>query len=212
MTQPAPVPPSDFLRRFICDPAITTFPCTDIPKELVLARMGIITPGAIDGLDKVRLEKLIQTTEELHARRNDPDYWMIPQLDTMVLLVNDVIDVDGNFLSDEIEVEPLLRKDLRSGDERQLWDDVAGWWLYPNSQKPCPAILTKPEAEFLQIACHWIDPNPRRPRPFFWAIQDMVWDVFKGSPPLVEKRIRQLARHIHEHRTEEPDHTALSRL
>lgn len=202
----------DLLRRIICDPAIITFPGTDIPKELVLTRMGIITPGAIDGIDLARLDKLIQTTEQLHTRCKDPDHWLIPQLDTLVLLVNDVIDLRGRFLSDEIEVEPLLRKGLRRGNGRQFWDEVAGWWLYPNSQKPCPTILARREADFLQIACHWIDPNLRRPRPFFWAIQDMVWDAFKGSPPLVEKRIRQLARYVHEHRDDDVDHTALSQL
>jgi len=85
-------------------------------------------------------------------------------------------------------------------------------WLYPHAKKPLPDILTKYEAETLQIICHWLDKNPRRPRPFFWAIQDMVWDQFRGSPPLAGDRMRQLAIYINEHRDDPPDFEALKRV
>lgn len=197
-------------RRILLNPDIKTFPGTDTPKDLVLTRMGILTADTL--IDEGRLAAFEKLSDETYARRNDPNFWLMNQLDITVMLMNDVIDLEGHFIADSFEVTPFLRSELRHGAERDLWNKIAGLWLYPNAQKLLPETLTKYEAETLQIICQWLSSKPRRPRPFFWVIQDMVWDQFKESPSLNEQRIRDLALYIHQHRNDPPDFEALAAI
>ncbi len=196
------------MRRLILNPDIKNFPGSDVPKDLILTRMGILTADTI--IDEERLIKFEALTDDAYKRRNDPEFWLMNQLDMTVMLMNDIIDLDGNVIGKELEVTPFLRMELRHGPERKLWNKIAGLWLYPRVQKPLPDTLTKHEAETLQMICYWLSrKEPRRPRPFFWMIQDMVWDQFRGSPPLSGDRMRQLAIYIHEHRDDPPDFEVL---
>jgi len=194
---------TNLMRRLILNPDIKNFPGSDVPKDLILTRMGILTADTV--IDEERLIKFEALIDKAYKRRNDPDFWVMNQLDMTVMLMNDIIDLDGNIIGEELEVTPFLRMELRHGAERKLWNKVAGLWLYPHAKKPLPDILTKHEAETLQIICYWLDKKPRSPRPFFWAIQDMVWGQFNGDPTLVGDRMRELAIYIHEHRNDPPN-------
>lgn len=197
-------------RAFILDPNIKHFPHNNAPKDLILTRMGIMNLDKI--IDETRLEKFETITAATYDRKDDPDFWLMAQLDITVMLMNDVIDVAGNFLSDELEMSPFLRSELRHSKGRQTLDKLLGIWLYPNADKPLPDILTKTEAELLQIICHWLDNNPRRPRPFFWALQDMAMQILKKGVVIEEGRIRALARYIHIHRNDPPDFEKLAQI
>ena len=181
-----------------------------MPKDLILTRMGILTADTI--IDENCLEKLEAISEASFARKDDPEFWLMAHLDITMMLMNDEIDLDGNFLANELNVESFLRHELRKGAERKLWNKIAGIWLYPNEQKLLPEVLTKYEAESLQIICQWLSKKPRKPRPFFWFLQDMVWDQFRGSPSLNGQRMRQLALYIHKHRNDPPNFEALARI
>ncbi|MEM7662779.1 MAG: hypothetical protein AAF292_11055 [Pseudomonadota bacterium] len=205
-------PDSDVLRRLILNPDIKHFPGSDTPKDLILSRMGILTPGSKTGIDMDRLDKWIAISDETYARRDDPSFWLMSHLENSIMLMNDIIDLDGNFIAEDIEVTPFLRKELKDGPGRKLWDKVAGVWLYPGQQKGAPEVLTKWEAETLQLVCYWLSSVPRSPRPFFWFIQDMTWGQLNGDKPIVGDRMRQLAQYIHDHRNEPPDFEKLKKI
>ena len=196
-------------RQILLVPNIKTIPGSDEPKDIVLARMGILRP---DGIDEDRLQKMEEVFDATYARRDDPNFWLMNRLHMTCLLMDQAIDLDGNILADQLEVTPLLRKELREGPERVLWNQIAGLWLYPEQKKNLPEYVSKYEAEMLQTVCAWLDNDPRRPRPFFWRIQDMTYDQFRGSPPFNGDRMRQLARFIHAHRDDPPDFERLAAL
>jgi len=66
-------------RRILLNPDIRTFPGTDTPKDLVLARMGILTADTI--IDEARLEKFEAISDQTYALKDDPKFWLMNQLD-----------------------------------------------------------------------------------------------------------------------------------
>lgn len=161
----SPTIANEMFRRMILDPNTTTIPGTDYPKDLILKRLGIQTINT--QIDEARLARFFTVVDGMIKRDTDPDYWLPNNIDLTVMLCDEMIDLDGHLLADNFEVTPFLDKSLRHSGKRQLFDRIAGIWLYPNQEKPLPDIITRAEAEFLQTVCYWLVKNLPRPRGFF---------------------------------------------
>lgn len=203
----SPITAEQMFRRMILDPGTTTIPGTNYPKAIILKRLGIQTINT--QIDEKRLAQFFAVVDGMIKRDTDPDYWLPNDLDTTVMLCDEVIDFDGNLLVDNFEVTPFLDKSLRHGGKRQLFDKIAGIWLYPNQEKPLPDIITRAEAEFLQTVCYWLVKNPPRPRGFYWEIQRMAHSQAKGRVTFDTDRLRQIARFIYNHRDMTPNYDLL---